>query len=150
MTIPTLWAQNGNISRMFVMPIQMQLTATIAMNGWLWEEYLNTFLSGLLFHPRNKTEEGKLFLFEKSKGECYPDFYNKEKRIVLDAKYKGYADWGKVQNPDIYQVISYMHILKANKGGFLVPKEGERQAPRQFGGKRWYDDHYWYACKLCL
>ena len=75
-----------------------------------------------------------MFLFEKSKGECYPDFYNKEKRIVLDAKYKGYVDWGKVQNPNIYQVISYMHILKANKGGFLVPKEGERQTPRHLVG----------------
>ncbi len=89
--------------------------------AWLWEEYLNTFLHPLLLHPRNKTKDGKLHLFQNGTGECYPDFYNKERGIVLDAKYKGYESWSNVQNTDLYQVISYMQITDANRGGFLVP-----------------------------
>lgn len=89
--------------------------------AWLWEEYLNTFLSSYLVHPRNKTGEGKLKLFRDGSGDCYPDFYNKGSKLVLDAKYKGYQKWGNVQNPDLYQVMAYMHILEADKGGFLVP-----------------------------
>ena len=102
--------------------------------AWLWEEYLNTFLYPILIHPRNKTKDGKLYLFQNNKGECYPDFYNKERGIVLDAKYKGYDSWGSVQNADIYQVISYMQILDANRGGFLVPTKKIQLAPRILNG----------------
>lgn len=86
--------------------------------AWLWEEYLATFLIGFE-HPKNKTGEGRKYLFTDKSGYCYPDFYSKN--IVLDAKYKGYADWSKVQNEDLYQVISYMHILNLQRGGFVVP-----------------------------
>ena len=89
--------------------------------AWLWEEYLNTFLKDLLTHPRNKTKEGRLNIFDDGHGECYPDFYNRERGVVLDAKYKGYSNWGKVQNEDLFQVIAYMHIINGTKGGFLVP-----------------------------
>ena len=41
--------------------------------------------------------------------------------MVLDAKYKWYDDWSKVQTKDLYQVISYMHVLDLRKGGFVVP-----------------------------
>ena len=89
--------------------------------AWLWEEYLNTFLHPILQHPRNKTKEGRLWLFKGNSGECYPDFYSKELGIVLDAKYKGYDSWANVQNADLYQVIAYMHITDAQGGGFIVP-----------------------------
>jgi 5-methylcytosine-specific restriction endonuclease McrBC regulatory subunit McrC len=98
--------------------------------AWLWEEYLNTFLCPILQHPRNKTKEGRLWLFKGNSGECYPDFYSKEHRIVLDAKYKGYDGWGNVQNADLYQVIAYMHISDALRGGFLVPTR-KLQPPRR-------------------
>ena len=86
--------------------------------AWLWEEYLATILSEFE-HPRNKTGHGRKFLFTDGTGWCYPDFYNGQ--MVLDAKYKGYEDWNKVQNADLYQVISYMHVLKLDRGGFVVP-----------------------------
>ena len=86
--------------------------------AWLWEEYLATILSEFE-HPRNKTGHGRKLLFTDGTGWCYPDFYNGQ--MVLDAKYKGYVDWNKVQNADLYQVISYMHVLKLDRGGFVVP-----------------------------
>lgn len=89
--------------------------------AWLWEEYLDTFLHPILRHPQNRIGEGREFLFTNHVGECYPDFYNE--KIVLDAKYKGYVDWN-IQRTDLYQVISYMYIMKRKKGGFIVPTNG--------------------------
>ena len=88
--------------------------------AWLWEEYLNTFLADIGFeHPRNKEGIGHKSLFKDGSGWCYPDFLSPQ--MVLDAKYKCYDDWNKVQTKDLYQVISYMHILDLRKGGFIVP-----------------------------
>ena len=101
--------------------------------AWLWEEYLNTFLKGCGFHhPKNKTHEGRRYLFDDNSGWCYPDFYNDT--MVLDAKYKCYADWSAVQNSDLYQVISYMHVLNLEKGGFIVPKENNNLPPKTLKG----------------
>ena len=88
--------------------------------AWLWEEYLNTFLADVGFeHPRNKEGIGHKSLFKDGSGWCYPDFLSPQ--MVLDAKYKWYDDWSKVQTKDLYQVISYMHVLDLKKGGFIVP-----------------------------
>ena len=88
--------------------------------AWLWEEYLNTFLADIGFeHTRNKEGVGHKSLFKDGSGWCYPDFLSPQ--MVLDAKYKWYDDWGKVQTKDLYQVISYMHVLDLKKGGFVVP-----------------------------
>jgi len=89
--------------------------------AWLWEEYLNTFLADIGFeHPRNKEGVGHKSLFKDGSGWCYPDFLSPQ--MVLDAKYKWYDDWNKVQTKDLYQVISYMHVLDLKKGGFVVPE----------------------------
>lgn len=92
--------------------------------AWLWEEYLNTILrdSGYI-HPQNKISKGRIYLFDDRSGERYPDFYKDD--IVLDAKYKRYADM-KLQNidgDDLHQVITYMYILAAKHGGFIVPRQ---------------------------
>ena len=88
--------------------------------AWLWEEYLNTILADIGFeHPRNKENIGHKCLFKDGSGWCYPDFISSQ--IVLDAKYKWYYDWKKVQSNDLYQVISYMHVLDKKQGGFAVP-----------------------------
>ena len=92
--------------------------------AWLWEEYLAAILSEFE-HPRNKTGHGRKLLFTDGTGWCYPDFYNEQ--MVLDAKYKGYEDWNKVQNADLYQVISYMHVLKLDRGGFVVPVSNDEK-----------------------
>lgn len=90
--------------------------------AWLWETYLNTLFEGMnLHHPDNKTGHGRLYLFSPDAAPRYPDFWGDG--IVLDAKYKGYD--GKpvtqVGREDLAQVISYMYILQARLGGFLVP-----------------------------
>ena len=99
--------------------------------AWLWEEYLATFLKDFT-HPQNRTGKGRKHLFTDNSGYCYPDFYNNE--IVLDAKYKGYTDWSKVQGDDLYQVITYMHILNLQRGGFIVPKETANLTPKTLNG----------------
>lgn len=93
--------------------------------AWLWEEYLNTLLSGIGFkHPQNKRNRKAIHLFTQNRGPRYPDFY--DEKIVLDAKYKKYE--GKsltdISREDLAQVISYMYVLKLENGGFLVP-DGE-------------------------
>ena len=104
--------------------------------AWLWEEYLNTVLADIGFeHPRNKEGVGHRCLFTDRTGWCYPDFVGPQ--MVLDAKYKWYADWNKVQTKDLYQVISYMHILDREQGGFVVPVDwiSERIPTKTLNGK---------------
>lgn len=105
-----------------------QIYGILFDGAWLWEEYLNTILKGVGFeHPQNRTGKGRKFLFAGNFGVCYPDFYSNT--MVLDAKYKGYSDWGSIQNADLYQVISYMHVLKLNHGGLVVPVSNSGNQP---------------------
>ena len=96
--------------------------------AWLWEEYLNTILKNQGYiHPQNKISKGRIYLFEDRTGVRYPDFYKDD--IVLDAKYKRYADM-KLQNidgDDLHQVITYMYILAARYGGLIVPRQHEQK-----------------------
>lgn len=94
--------------------------------AWLWEEYLNTILKSLKFkHPKNKEHTGRLHLFQKEEGKknrsCYPDFYKND--IVLDAKYKKYENKSvaEINREDLFQIISYMWVLKAHIGGIIFP-----------------------------
>ncbi len=113
-----------------------QIHGILFDGAWLWEEYLNTFLKDLLIHPRNKTREGRLYIFsDHHTGECYPDFYNQEHGLVLDAKYKRYEGWGNVQNKDLFQVIAYMHIINGTKGGFLVPTKKKELSTKTISGE---------------
>ena len=56
--------------------------------------------------------------------------------MVLDAKYKWYDDWSKVQTKDLYQVISYMHVLDRKMGGYIVPVDwtSSRLQPKTLKG----------------
>ena len=58
---------------------------------------------------------------ERKQFDKLPDFY--KEGIVLDAKYKRYADMKlqKVDGNDLHQVITYMYILSAQNGGLIVP-----------------------------
>lgn len=94
--------------------------------AWLWEEYLNSILKDLNFtHPENKTGEGVLKLFEKYR-DLYPDFYNRERSMVIDAKYKRFKN-DEASREDIYQVVTYMYRLKAEYGVLLYPSEFENK-----------------------
>jgi 5-methylcytosine-specific restriction endonuclease McrBC regulatory subunit McrC len=93
--------------------------------AWLWEEYLNSILKNDFSHPRNKTKEGKEYLFTfngKNKQEIYPDFINKNKKIIADAKYKHLEykneEYGR---EDYFQIITYMYRFQAKYGFLLFP-----------------------------
>ena len=92
--------------------------------AWLWEEYLNTvFANDKMFagiiHPKNKRREMPVYFFEPHRGAHYPDFYDEDRRVVMDAKYKK-ADSGIVRE-DLFQLISYMHVMAYRAGWLLYP-----------------------------
>ncbi|MEY4935770.1 MAG: hypothetical protein RIS64_2129 [Bacteroidota bacterium] len=99
--------------------------------AWLWEEYLNTLLKDKGFtHSENKIRKNARYLLQ---GEArnldewaiYPDFY--KENLVLDAKYKRLIknDKKNISRDDKFQIITYMHALKTEKGGFIFPSEKE-------------------------
>lgn len=90
--------------------------------AWLWEEYLNSFLRKCGFkHPKNKSSEGAIYLFEKSKCKRFPDFWKDD--FILDAKYKrlGGKEAERIDRNDMNQIISYMYVKQAKLGGFISP-----------------------------
>lgn len=95
--------------------------------AYLWEEYIYTILKDLDFlHPRNKEKTDGINLLNK-KWTVYPDFYNYNKQIVLDTKYKMLnKDNDKIDGSDKHQIISYVYTLGAKIGGFVYPSENKK------------------------
>ena len=107
--------------------------------AWLWEEYLSTLPALKDFsHSKNKTGENGIRFFQRGKRCYFPDFFNEY--CVLDAKYK---DKESVSDrDDLFQIISYLHVLNVTKGGFISPRTGNvfdwektRRELEGFGGK---------------
>ena len=92
--------------------------------SWLWEEYAYTLLPKGFLHPRNKEKKGGILVFSDGKRKVYPDFYDRERKIVLDAKYKKLEFTEKgINREDLFQLISYSYILEAEKAGLVFPSE---------------------------
>ena len=92
--------------------------------AWLWEEYVHTLLPKEFLHPRNKEKKGGILVFSDGKRKVYPDFYDRERKIVLDAKYKKLEFTEKgINREDLFQLISYSYILEAEKAGLVFPSE---------------------------
>ncbi|WP_173307283.1 McrC family protein [Streptococcus sp. k-628] len=92
--------------------------------SWLWEEYVYTLLPKDFIHPRNKDKTDGISVFSSQERKVYPDFYNRDLKIVLDAKYKKLEDTEKgINREDLFQLISYSYILKAEKAGLIFPSE---------------------------
>ena len=90
--------------------------------AWLWEEYVYTLLPKCFVHPRNKDKTDGISVFSVGKRKVYPDFYDRERKIVLDAKYKKLEFTEKgINREDLFQLISYSYILKAEKAGLIFP-----------------------------
>ena len=96
--------------------------------AWLWEEYVHTLLPKGFVHSKNrdKTDGISIFLNDENHKrrdrKVYPDFYDIERKIVLDAKYKKLEETEKgINREDLYQLISYSYILKAEKAGLIFP-----------------------------
>ena len=90
--------------------------------SWLWEEYIYTLLPKGFIHPRNKDKTDGISVFSNRERKVFPDFYHKELKIVLDAKYKKLEFTEKgINREDLFQLISYSYILKAEKAGLIFP-----------------------------
>ena len=92
--------------------------------SWLWEEYVYTLLPKGFVHPRNKDKTDGISVFSNRERKVFPDFYHKELKIVLDAKYKELEFTEKgINREDLFQLISYSYILKAEKAGLVFPSK---------------------------
>ena len=90
--------------------------------AWLWEEYVHTLLPKDFIHPRNKEKKGGISVFSGGKRKVFPDFYHKELKIVLEAKYKKLELTEKgINRDDLFQLISYAYILQTEKAGLIFP-----------------------------
>jgi 5-methylcytosine-specific restriction endonuclease McrBC regulatory subunit McrC len=97
-----------------------QIHGIIFDAAWLWEEYLNTILYPCGFkHPKNKESKGGIHIFAEPRSYIrYPDFWKDD--FIIDAKYKKVGENG-IARDDLHQVITYMYIKKAARGGLLYP-----------------------------
>ena len=75
-------------------------------------------------HPRNKDKTDGISVFSNRERKIFPDFYHKELKIVLDAKYKKLELTEKgINREDLFQLISYAYILQAEQAGIVFPSE---------------------------
>lgn len=95
--------------------------------AWLWEEYLATLLGEDFEHPQNKVSKGGISVFQSSNGrKVYPDFYSRPLGVVLDAKYKKLETTEKgIAREDLFQLITYSYISKAQLAGLIFPSTGK-------------------------
>ena len=90
--------------------------------AWLWEEYVYTLLPKNFIHPRNKERWYLCIFWWETKGIYI--FYNRELKTVLDAKYKKLELTEKgINREDLFQLISYSYILKAEQAGLVFPSK---------------------------
>ncbi|WP_252229972.1 McrC family protein [Clostridium sp. ZBS15] len=95
----------------------------------LWEKFLyNTLLKKLFNCVGDYNQDGYEII--NNHRTIKPDFYFKDNKIVIDAKYR--EAWGKTLNTkddrwgedvriDVFQVLSYMLALKCPFGGVIFP-----------------------------
>lgn len=94
--------------------------------AWLWEEYVNTLVGDMFYHPMNKAGSGAQRLFSDNVGLIYPDFIgnDSENRIIADAKYKPVNNIG---NKDYLQLLAYMFRFEAKRGFYLYPDSNNEE-----------------------
>ena len=97
-----------------------QIHGILIDGAWLWEEYINTLICEKFYHPMNKKNKGKQFLFNRNKGAIFPDFIsmNAEDRIIVDAKYKPI---GNIKSHDYHQLLAYMFRFDSKCGYYVYP-----------------------------
>ena len=101
-----------------------QIYGILFDGAWLWEEYVNSLIGDLFYHPMNKGGKDAQRLFSGNAGLIYPDFINRntEYRIIADAKYKPNDNIG---NKDYLQVLAYMFRFDAKTGYYLYPEKDD-------------------------
>lgn len=101
-----------------------QIYGILFDGAWLWEEYINSLIEDLFYHPMNKVSIGAQRLFDSNVGLIYPDFIsrNSDTRIIADAKYKPIEN---IANRDYLQLLAYMFRFDAKTGYYLYPEVGD-------------------------
>lgn len=95
--------------------------------AWLWEHYLKTILPDSFMHCDNSTGKNVQYLFETQIQPIYPDFLDKNSKIVVDAKYisldrqEEYSENSERAISIYYKTITYMYRFNSNKGFLLFP-----------------------------
>lgn len=98
-----------------------QIYGILFDGAWLWEEYVNSLIDDIFYHPMNKGGKGAQRLFGGNIGLIYPDFISRDKetRMIADAKYKPIDNIG---NQDYLQLLAYMFRFDAKRGYYLYPE----------------------------
>lgn len=98
-----------------------QIYGILFDGAWLWEEYINSLIGDIFYHPMNKSGKGAQRLFNGNVGLIYPDFISRDSkmRLIADAKYKPIDNIG---NRDYLQVLAYMFRFDAKSGYYLYPE----------------------------
>ena len=98
-----------------------QIYGILFDGAWLWEEYINSLVDDIFYHPMNKGGKGAQRLFGGNIGLIYPDFISRDsgERIIADAKYKPIDNIG---NKDYLQVLAYMFRFDSKSGYYLYPE----------------------------
>lgn len=104
-----------------------QIHGILFDGAWLWEEYVNSLIGDVFYHPMNKGSTGAQRLFAGNIGLIYPDFISREveNRIIADAKYKPIDNIG---NNDYLQLLAYMFRFDAKQGYYLYPEKAELES----------------------
>lgn len=102
---------------------ERQIYGILFDGAWLWEEYINSLIKDVFYHPMNKGDIGAQRLFDGNVGLIYPDFIsrNSEMRMIADAKYKPIDNIG---SRDYLQLLAYMFRFDAKTGYYLYPETG--------------------------
>ena len=110
-----------NPDEKFYIPDNVYIIGTMFDGAWLWEEYVNSLIEDIFYHPMNKGGREGQRLFGGSVGLIYPDFISRDRetRIIADAKYKPMDNIG---NKDYLQVLAYMLRFDAKTGYYLYPE----------------------------
>ena len=106
-----------------------QIYGILFDGAWLWEEYINTLIGKDFYHPMNKLNTGKHYLFDKGRGLIYPDFIGRDhqNRIIADAKYKPINN---IKGSDYFQILAYMYRFDAKRGYLLYPEMDDNKQTR--------------------
>ncbi|MBR3419904.1 MAG: hypothetical protein IKG82_14550 [Oscillospiraceae bacterium] len=97
-----------------------QINGILFDGAWLWEEYINSLVGEMFYHPTNRNGGGKQWLFSGNKGLIYPDFIGKnQQRIIADAKYKPFRN---IYGDDYLQLLAYMLRFDAKAGYYFYPE----------------------------
>lgn len=116
-----------------------QVSGMVIPMDKMWERFLEKAIFSRVEGISLSTQYRKAIL--ENSFTIRPDFFLRYqgKPFVFDAKYKagwgglysGQKDWNAVRD-DLYQVISYLHLLKSERGGILFPLRSAAAQPRSY------------------